>query len=400
MDEVMQQRGLGNKSSPREMTSRTIGRSGSELGLRGACAGLLMAALAAGYSGCASSGAVGERPALPEAGKTEASPAVKAPAAGGSETHGEAGQPPAPLADPCSLLPRGSGRWLDRVHSWTSRVACATILGFDGFFGDARAEDEKDLPSGLVGLRLRWSEHDALWNKLRFRMRFNLPNLNRRLKGFIGRETEDEYLRDTAESGIVRELSQEREYKWVAGLGFSPLKEGRSRLRLSGGLTVSASPQLYSKARYRWYFPLGLGRLGRFRQTVFWRNRDGWGTTSSLDIEQHFSSRFLLRWGANGTLSEISDGIEWYSGLTLYEQLGVDSAAYYRIWIRGATDADVHTQEYGFFSLYRHRMFREWFFGEVGGGISWIPDHPWARRKASVGVLVGVEMQFGAGSPH
>ncbi len=305
---------------------------------------------------------------------------------------------PRSLADPCAAVQQGGEGWLDRVHDWTTRVICSTILGFDGFFGNAQAEDVKELPSGLLGLRLHWSEDQLFWSRVRFRLRFDLPNLSRKLKGFLGRESEGEYLSDRAESTAVKELSREEPYHWVAGLGTTPLHGERFRFRVSGGATVSTSPQLYGKGRYWLLFPLGPSSLGRFSQTVFWRHRDGAGATTSLDLEHRYGDRFLLRWGADATLSEISQGVEWYSSLTLYQEFTVDSAAYYRAWVRGATDAPVPTGEYGIHVTWRRRILRKWLFAEVGGGVSWIRRHPWEPRRASLGVTVGTEMQFGPGS--
>ncbi len=361
----------------------------------------VLAALTLGLAGCASSSGPGERQAP---GSSPGATRETASAEGGHHatagTFANPGVPPESLTDPCSRYRAASGEWLDRFQRWTSRVICATVLGFDGFFGDERAEQEKSLPSGLVGLRLNWSERDALYPRLRFRLRFDFPNLDRRFKGFIGRETEDTYLKDSAEQGLAGTRPADREYNWVVGLGFSPLKESNSRLTFGGGVTVSTSPGLYAKGRYRLYVRLGPGRLGRFRQTIFWRSRDGFGTTTNLDLEQRFSRRFLLRWGSSGTLSESTEGVAWYTGITVFQQFDVARAAYVRAWIKGATGAPVETGEYGYYLVYRQRMFRDWFFGEVGTGISWIRDHPWERRKASVGVMIGAEMQFGQGSPY
>jgi len=276
------------------------------------------------------------------------------------------------------------------------RTVCRTVNGFDGFFGNRRSEDERNTTGGLIGLNLRWSEHDSLEPHLRFRARFDLPNLSKRLNLFLGRETEDEYLTDSSEQSISQSMARNEDYSWVLGLGGATSSLKPSRFRFNLGIKLSSSPQLYGKGQYRWLVSLGPRRLGRFRQTVFWRSRDGFGTTTNLDLEQRFEKPFLLRWEGSASISEISEGVEWFTGLTLYQELNVDLASRYRIWVRGATDAPVPTKEYGVEVFLRRRMLREWFFGEVGSGVSWIRDHPWERRKASLSILVGVEMQFGS----
>ncbi|NOZ93581.1 MAG: hypothetical protein GXP47_02425 [Acidobacteria bacterium] len=340
------------------------------------------AAKNAGAASSAGTGAGRPKPAR------EGAPTPAVPPGGGSGG--------AEAAEPCEEVAGARTDWLDRIHSWVGHTICRTINGFDGFFGDQRSEDERNRTGGLLGLNLRWSEHDALQPQLRFRARFALPNLSRRFKLFVGRQTEDEYLRDSAKRSVNDMLASERDYKWVLGLGGATSSLKRSRFRFNVGVKLSSTPQLYGKGQYRWLFPMGTRRLGRFRQTVFWRSRDGFGTTTNLDLEQRFESPFLLRWEGSGTISEISAGVEWFSGLSLYQELNMDLAARYRAWVRGATDAPVRTGEYGFEVFLRKRMFRPWLFGQVGSGISWIRDHPWERRKASLSILVGAEMQFGS----
>jgi len=289
--------------------------------------------------------------------------------------------------------------WLDWAHTWVARTLCRTVNGFDGFFGDQRSEDERNTTGGLVGLNLRWSEHDALQPQFRFRARFALPNLSRRFKLFLGHQTEDEYLRDSRSRTVADTMANREDYNWVLGLGGATPNLKRARLRFNAGVKLSSSPQLYGKGQFRWFVPLGRKRLGRFSQTVYWRSRDGFGTTTNLDLEQRFRKPFLLRWEGNGTVSQVSEGLEWYTALSLFQEFDTDLAASYRVWVRGATDAPVGTKEYGYEIVFRRRMFRQWFFGQIGTGVSWIRDHPWEPRKASFSLLVGVEMQFGTRGP-
>ncbi len=286
-------------------------------------------------------------------------------------------------------------KWLDRFHGWVGRTVCRTVRGFDGFFGDERADEESQGTGGLLGFNLRWSEHDLLEPRLRFRARLAFPNLSRRFRVFLGRATEEEYLSDNGKQSVEETLARNEDYDWVLGLGGSTSSMERSRFRFNLGIKLSSSPQLYGKGQYRWLVPLGTRRTGRFRQTVFWRSRDGFGTTTNLDLEQRFTKPFLLRWEASGTISEVSEGVEWFTGLTLFQELTTDMAARYRVWVRGATDSPVRTEEYGFELFLRRRMLREWLFGQIGTGVSWIRDHPWEPRRASFSILAGAEMQFG-----
>jgi hypothetical protein len=129
---------------------------------------------------------------------------------------------------------------------------------------------------------------------------------------------------------------------------------------------------------------------------VFWRRTRGFGETTDLTLDQLLGERFLLRTAASATVAEDTDGLEWQSYVTLFQNLaGRDSMAY-SVVVAGETDAPVELQNFGFQLRYRRQVLRDWLFVELLQSVTWPRFLPEEQRELNVGVGVGFEMYFGA----
>ena len=57
------------------------------------------------------------------------------------------------------------------------------------------------------------------------------------------------------------------------------------------------------------------------RETVFWQNSEGFGTTTRTYLDRAISDTLLLRWANLGKYTEETIGLEWYTQLTLFQSL-------------------------------------------------------------------------------
>jgi hypothetical protein len=317
---------------------------------------------------------------------------VKPP--GSAEAKPEAEQEP---VDPCRPKDLDQNTWIDRLNRRLFVTVCSSAEWFDGFFGSDWASDEARGTHGTVSASVRWTEYEDFSFRFRGRVRVPLPNLERRMHAFVGRVDEDEFLSDTGEMVDSSRVVGGEDDTWMVGLGFTPIHRGNSRFTVSAGVNASLPAEPYVKGQYRWFHALPRDWLFRWRQTVFWRSEEGFGTTLGLDLEKRLSDRFLLRWSNANTLSQGTDGVEWWSSMTLYHLLSQRRAVGWTAWVSGETAAPVSLREYGLRVMLRNRLHREWLFGEVGTGIYW-PRHEVADvRQASLGLWVGVALQFGEG---
>ena len=179
------------------------------------------------------------------------------------------------------------------------------------------------------------------------------------------------------------------------GLGYKAVKTARRRLDIDGGVKLGFPMNPFVRARYRSNVFVSDTTLLRFRETVFWRRDRRLGATSQVDLEEILSGRHLLRWRTLATVSQTSQGVDWLTGLTLYQGLGGSRAIAYQVEVDGETDRDVPLEDTALRVIYRQSVAREWLFLEVRGSLRWPREELDEDREPSLGIAFGVEILFG-----
>jgi len=302
-----------------------------------------------------------------------------------------------PDGDPCREPQLDGADWLDALNLRLYRTVCGSARWFDSFFGTRNTFDRGYATYGWVSTHLVWSEYDGFDPRFRFRARISLPNLNERFNLLLGRMPEDEYLTDTEASAseLPGSFRDTLDQDWLVGLGYDPISTPRTHLKFSLGASLGWPPQPYARARYLTHWVLSERHLTRFRQIVFWKRDDGFGTTTSVDLDWRLGRRDMVRWASSGTFSESTRGVLWSTSLTHFHDLGSGRGLAVKYWQNGETDHPVPVREYGLRVTYRQSVWREWLFAEVGGGVFWPRELLEERRQASPLVLAGLEVHFG-----
>jgi len=334
-----------------------------------------------------------DEPAAEAAAATE--PAGEEPAATAEAEDGKTKQPT--IKEACKLPDLGNVAWIDRMHLAVYRSVCGSAFWFDSFFGEEDAYRQRDATFGRAGLAPHWSEHDGFELKGRLKAKINLPRLEKRFNAFFGNYEKEEFETDRSPTfgGLPPVFEQTTDQDWLVGLGYSPLRGKRRRIDIDAGVKLSFPLDPFVRLRSQRFHFFSEVSLLRFRQTVFWRGELGFGTTSHLDLERVLGKSRHLRWSNIGTIAQATDGIDWESRLTLYHYLGGSRAFAYELTIKGGTDAPVAVETYGFETIYRQSMFRDWFFLELRGGLAWPRYEPGELRQPSFGLGFGFELIFG-----
>ena len=285
---------------------------------------------------------------------------------------------------------------LDESRRVIAETFCGATLWFDGLFGEPDIENARAV-SGRVELSTIYSEAGGTEPKARLRLKDDLPNLDRRVNLFLGREDRDELVQGRQEGFAIRSsvFGVETEDRWLAGLGYSPPGRWKDRLDFRVGGRLSTSPEVFVQGRLRRNVFLGERSVWRLRETVFYENRDGFGSTSSADFDYVLRRTLLFHWGTVGTVSEATDGADWRSATILYQNLGSRSALAYELFLRGSTGADFAVREYGARTVYRRPLNREWLYGELIGGYTWPRESLDEPREGSMLIGFGLELLFG-----
>ncbi len=299
--------------------------------------------------------------------------------------------------DPCGPVQPFNTSWFDWLHRKVYRSTCGSANWFDGFFGDERIEGEREGASGKLAAFAQWSEAEDWDLDGRFRVKFNLPHMDKRIEALAARWQEDEYVAGTGETTdpLPVAFSDLGDADWLLGLGYSPIRGDRQRLSFSAGVDLDTPVDPFAKADFRrhWFFPSEW--MARWRQTLFWTDNVGVGTTSRLDLDRRVGPRLMLRNTVRGTFSDSTEGVDWYGGITLFQDILHGRALAYQTWIRGSTDAPVTVKDYGLKVRYRQRFLRDWLFAEASAGMTWVRPDRSLQRESSWGAGIGFEMLYG-----
>ncbi len=270
-----------------------------------------------------------------------------------------------------------------------------SVRWFDGFFGDS--ENKRGDTYGRVSTRIIWKNRDGFKISGRLKAKTSLENFRDRVDAVLMKGDSDSYLegRSDMDNGLRGAIPSSDDDDWIAGVGYAPSISESGRIRFGAGIRFSTPVNPYVRARYGFLHHFNDQSMMRVRQTVFWKSRDGFGTTTNLDLERTLNGNFLLRWTNAGTYGESIRGVDWESTLTLYQNIGENKAMAYLLMAEGETDNKVSLREYGFRAVYRQQMFREWFFGEILGGMTWPKDGIHDSRRGALHVGIGFEILFG-----
>lgn len=287
---------------------------------------------------------------------------------------------------------------VDAAQRRLLETLCSAALWFDGLFGERRNLSAAKNAHGRVELSFFESEYEGTRVKLRGNVRVDFPNLERRLHAFIGRDDEDDFISDRTEGLALRSqfLNVETNEGWLAGLGYGLPGSYRQRTDFRIGGKLGSEPKIFVQGRHRRNWILDRRNIWRFRETLFWTNRDGFGSTTSIDYDHIFKRSMLFRWANIGTISEETKGLEWRTAFLLYHDLPGHRAMAYETFLRGWTEGPANIREYGGRVIYRQSLMgRDWLAGEVVAGYSWPRELLIEERDGSFTFGLGVELHFG-----
>jgi hypothetical protein len=303
---------------------------------------------------------------------------------------------PPDVTELCEDKPGGPS-WIDRMQAGLYQTMCLSAARFDGFFGNARFDDEYQATHGRLAVGALWDERDQWEPSVRFRAHVRLPQLSERFSAFVGRLDPDEYVTELRDdfATLPRQFAREDDDAVLFGLGYRQPGRGGGHFDASVGARFDWPAEPYVKGTYRLALPFLDRNLLRLHETIFWQEGDGFGATTRAYLERLLADDFLVRWTGSGRFTQETEGVRWSSSLTLYQNLGNGRAFAYQAGISGETDQEVDVADYGVRAIYRRRLHREWLFLELRSSITWPRETLLERREANWGAGVALEMLFG-----
>lgn len=287
---------------------------------------------------------------------------------------------------------------LQRVRRSLTVTACASSAWLDGLFGDQIHYDEYHATYGTVTAGGLWSDYDGFDPRLRFRARLQLPQWDERISAFAGRVGEDDYISDTEgdfDALPTRQFGTLEDESVLLGLGYSSPERTGNDFDAGVGVRIDWPLDPYARARYEIVRAFADRYVFSARETVFWQNTEGFGTTTRVNLDRVISDRFLLRWSNLGKYTEETIGLEWYTQLTLFQSVGQKTGLAWQAQVEGATDNEVQLTRHAVRLIMRRQLTPEWLILEARAGVAWPRRYLYEKREASPEVGIAFEMQFG-----
>jgi hypothetical protein len=283
------------------------------------------------------------------------------------------------------------------LHAGLYRFACSSVSWFDGLFGSRPFENEYRNTNGLVTAGGKWSQRDSFDKTLRFRVRVYFPQISNQFNAFVGRADRTDVVNESQTElfELPSQLNTSGQESVFMGLGFNEKMKKRGSFDLDAGVRIAEPLDPYVRGSYRFTRPVGQQDLLRFRETLFWQERAGFGTTALVEWNHIFDSRNLLRWSNSATFAQNTVGINWYSDVYLYHLVNSDRAFAYQTFATGSTRAEVPLADYGAAVIFRQRVWRKWLILELRGGIDWPRNFLAEERKPNPNGALVFEMRFG-----
>jgi hypothetical protein len=224
---------------------------------------------------------------------------------------------------------------------------------------------------------LRMEEGGNIKYRTSARASLVLPKIDKRLRLVVSAESEPEPFsatlpEDPGNPGFDRTLANTRLAN--TELRYSLIQKPSIDMFLGTGVRIKLPFETFVRSRFQYSLRLGDVALARFAETVFWKNTDGFGETTEVELSRQFGPKTLLRWANAGTLTEESPGMEWATELSLLRELSQRRAITFGGGLTGRTRPDTVVDTYRIFSRYRWNFLRTWLFFELEPEVSWPRD--------------------------
>ncbi|GAA0854471.1 hypothetical protein [Aliiglaciecola litoralis] len=275
--------------------------------------------------------------------------------------------------------------WIDTMHKSISESVMDSAQWFDNFFAKAnKQEDQHAL--GEVRLRLGWEPRSRELNEFeaKLKVRVKLPNLKNRVDLILS-DYEDNP-DDKVRAGRVNDIN--RQDNFSLALRYKNKPDSGLSHRLGFGRRF----QYFAKSRYRDTANILPDLNLRYDASIYYYNRDGFGSDLGLGLDYDYSKEMLLRFENRFYFRDKSKDWLWQHSWQALQQINDRTAVVYGYYIEGLSRPNYRLEEYLLSVKFRRNTQREWLFYDIEPFILWRRDE---NFSASFGIALRIEGFFG-----
>ena len=309
------------------------------------------------------------------------------------------GEQKTPAQAPASgAAPGAETTIVDVLHGGISHSLLTTATWLDSFFGDRRYAS--DLNPSYVRFRYNvfLEKGSALLLKPDLEARLILPQLREKTHIVISGSPKEENEFSAVQSHATGDKTVSTEDRGITtGVQYSPRQTATESFVVRAGLkfsTKGVDPTM--GPLYRVLFPFQSGWSLRFVEDVVWRSKEGWKSSSTIDLERPLPHDLFFRASTDWVHTEHVDGFIYAFSFSLTQPLSSKAALQYS-WVNVFQTRPVNElTEVDLRVSYRKRIWRDWLYYEV------MPQYRFPRDRAfeaTPGILFRLDMLFGNLTP-
>lgn len=272
---------------------------------------------------------------------------------------------------------------VDIVHEKVSKSVTGFSYRIDKFFGSKRGEDSSNGTQIKLAYITSKTESEKLDHGGIVKFRLKLPYLESLLK-FSYSTDEEEPSKNEKTEGEAKEQSKTPIKK-------EPKKPKTWGININTGIQVEIPPQFFTNFRIRKSFFLGEWEL-RGAQEFFWFSRDGFGETSTIDLDRPLNPSLLFRLRNTATWTDDEDLFSSSHGPILFWALDELRALSFSVTASGTSDPMWRIVNYQGAINYRQLLYKRWFYLETGPTINYAKENNWSPV---MNYFVKLEVIFG-----
>jgi hypothetical protein len=283
----------------------------------------------------------------------------------------------------------------DVVHGGISHSLLTTATWLDSFFGDRRYNSEAN-PSYV---RFRYNvflEHDtAPLLKPDLEARLILPQLREKTHIIIAGTPKEVNQFSAVQSNTAADQTASTEDRgFLTGVSYAPRQTPNESFFVRAGLKFSTKGvDLGVGPLYRILFPFPSGWSLRFIEDVLWRSKEGWKSSTTVDLERPLPRDLFFRASTDWVHTEHVDGFIYAVSFSIAQPLSSKAVLAYS-WVNVFQSRPVNElTEIDLRVAYRKRIWRDWLYYEV------MPQFRFPRDRgfeATPGILFRLDMLFGS----
>ncbi|MFC1719838.1 hypothetical protein ACFL00_01690 [Pseudomonadota bacterium] len=275
---------------------------------------------------------------------------------------------------------------LDRQKKFVDTQVQRASTWVDAFFQDPNYEAEAAYSQIRIRPELYYREEQGLSGRFRFRARFDLPNLGRKVALVAGADEEDTNFQDSVD---------DTKGDGAIGLQFFMKESSRWNTSITAGVKFNEFAGFIGP-RVRYEDVIGQKGSYRVTQTLRWQTNNYWQINTRLDLNRVINNYYFFRQTFDGRWrgeKAQEEGYRTQVSSVLTQRLSPKSGLQYEFSTVFHTQPDVHVDKYVVSVRYRKRTRRDWLYYEIVPQVSFDYDYDY---KFDPGIRLRLEIFYGS----